>query len=339
MLKSAGHSFNMSRQLTGKKNFTAQKERFEKQCTLPADLIPLLRGRGLLIADEAMAVDYLTHIGYFRLSAYFRPLYRDPKSRTHEFRNGATFERAMELYRFDRKLRLAVFNEIEKIEVALRGALSNTVSDGYKDVFWITKKESYDNRPYTIKKKNGELVEARFDFEDTLGRITGEIDKSKEDFIKQFRKRYGNPYPPAWMIVEILPFGSLCMIYRNIRDNGLQKQIAGQFDLPVGVFSNWFEVLTNLRNMCCHHARMWDKEISIDPAYPKNRRDHFVSNEDGRLKTHNLYIRLAIIKYLLGYVSPANTFTQKLKNLFERYNPDLAAMGFPADWESEPVWA
>jgi abortive infection bacteriophage resistance protein len=328
----------MTKRFIGKQTFVAGKERFGKQCTLPADLIPLLKSRGLFIADEAQAVDYLSHIGYFRLSAYFRPLYKDSKSRTHEFKEGATFERAMELYRFDRKLRLLVFNEIEKIEVALRSALSNTVSDGYGDVFWITKRESYNNEPYTIKKKTGELIEARFDFDDTLGRIAGEIDKSKEDFIKQFRKRYGNPYPPAWMIVEILPFGSLCMIYRNIKDNGLQKQIAGQFDLPVGVFSNWFEVLTNLRNMCCHHARMWDKEISIDPAYPKNRRAFFVSNEAGRLKTHNLYVRLAIIKYLLDYVSPANTFTKKLKALFDKYRPDLTAMGFPADWESEPVW-
>jgi len=328
----------MVKHQTDRKTFTAPKERFGKRCTLPVDLIPLLKSRGLIIRNEAQAVDYLSHIGYFRLSAYFRPLYRDSKSRTHEFKEGATFERAMELYRFDRKLRLLVFNEIEKIEVALRGALSNTVSDGYGDVFWITKRESYDNRPYKIKKKNGEVVEARFDFDDTLGRISGEIDKSKEDFIKQFRRRYSDPYPPAWMIVEILPFGSLCMIYRNIRDNGLQKQIAGQFELPVGVFSNWFEVLTNLRNMCCHHARMWDKEISIDPAYPKNRKEAFVSNEGGRLKTHNLYIRLAIIKYLLGYVSPANTFTTKLKALLDKYNPDIAAMGFPEGWETEPVW-
>ena len=122
----------------------APKERFDKHCTLPVDLIPVLKSRGLIIADEGRAVDYLSHIGYFRLSAYLRPFYKDPKSRSHEFREGTTFERALELYRFDRKLRLLVFNEIEKIEVALRGALSNIVSDGYRDVFWITNKTLFE---------------------------------------------------------------------------------------------------------------------------------------------------------------------------------------------------
>ena len=44
-------------------------------------------------------------------------------------------------------------------------------------------------------------------------------------------------------------------------------------------------------------------------------------------------------KYLLFTVSPNNRFTQKFKSLLAEYpTVDIRAMGFPADWENEPLW-
>ena len=40
-----------------------------------------------------------------------------PKT-AHLYKEGSTFEKVMMLYRFDKKLRLLMFNEIEKIEIA-----------------------------------------------------------------------------------------------------------------------------------------------------------------------------------------------------------------------------
>jgi abortive infection bacteriophage resistance protein len=110
---------------------------YTKKCTLPKDLIPLLRNRGLSIPDEPRAISYLTNIGYFRLSAYLYPLLKEPKT-DHRYKDGTTFEMALGMYRFDRKLRVLLFNEIEKIEVAIRSAMNNLVSDALNDVFWIT---------------------------------------------------------------------------------------------------------------------------------------------------------------------------------------------------------
>ena len=41
----------------------------------------------------------------------------------------------MDMYRFDRKLRLLLFNEIEKIEVAIRSCITNAVSVYFNDLF------------------------------------------------------------------------------------------------------------------------------------------------------------------------------------------------------------
>jgi abortive infection bacteriophage resistance protein len=102
------------------------KPNYTKTCTLPQNLIPLLHNRGLHIADEQKAIDYLTHIGYFRFSAYLYPLLQEPKNE-HCYKSGATFEMALNMYRFDRKLRTLLFNEIEKIEVAIRSAMNNYI--------------------------------------------------------------------------------------------------------------------------------------------------------------------------------------------------------------------
>ena len=160
------------------------KINYSKTCTLPQDLIPLLRTRGLSIPDEQRAISYLTNIGYFRLSAYLHPLLKEPKTE-HRYKDGATFEMALNMYRFDRKLRVLLFNEIEKIEVAIRSAMNNLVSDALNDVFWMTNAAYFNNAAIFTK---------------TTLLIQSEIAKTKEDFIVHFQNKYSNPYPPVWMI-------------------------------------------------------------------------------------------------------------------------------------------
>ena len=285
------------------------------------DLIPLLKNRGLSIPDEQRAVSYLTHIGYFRLSAYFYPLLKEPKT-DRIFKTGATFDMALDMYRFDRKLRILLFNEIEKIEVAVRSAMSNWISDGLGDVFWMTQAKHFNNRSFFAKR---------------LDIIQSELEKSDEDFIIDFKNNYSNPYPPAWMIAEIIPFGVLCKTFNDLKYKSIKKKIANYFALSLPVFSSWTISLVSLRNLCGHHNRTWNKEIPISshnlnhPMYP------WINPAITDMK--RIYFRICIIKYLLFTVSPKNTFTQKLKALLAEYPTiDIKAMGFPANWHTEPLW-
>ena len=54
--------------------------------------------RGMEITDEEKAQHYLSHIGYYRLSAYMYPLLSIPKEQ-HLFKQGVTFSKVMMLYR------------------------------------------------------------------------------------------------------------------------------------------------------------------------------------------------------------------------------------------------
>ena len=85
---------------------------FQKPYTNSHDLVSLLQSRGLTVSDPNRAERYLDFIGYYRLSAYMYPLLQIPKD-LHQYKQGATFNQVMMLYRFDKKLRLLIFNEID----------------------------------------------------------------------------------------------------------------------------------------------------------------------------------------------------------------------------------
>jgi abortive infection bacteriophage resistance protein len=296
------------------------KMNYTKTCTTPSKLISLLRSRGLSILNEEKAISYLTNIGYFRLSAYFYPLLKEPKA-NHRYKSGATFSMALDMYRFDRKLRMLLFNEIEKIEVAFRSALCNVISLELGDVFWITNPNYFDNRQM---------------FDKTLQLIQSELDKTREEFVIHFKETYSDAYPPSWMIVEIIPLGVLYNLYTNFSRKSLKKKIALHFGTPMPVFTSWILILSNLRNLCGHHARLWNKEIPMVAHLLKAPIHPWVAPQ---INMKRVYFRLCIIKYMLFTVSPNNRFTEKLKSLLAEYPAiDTRAMGFPDNWQEEPLW-
>ena len=125
--------------------YMAAKIPFIKTYATPHELVQLLKTRGMEITDEEKAQHYLSHIGYYRLSAYMYPLLSIPKEQ-HLFKQGVTFGKVMMLYRFDKKLRLPLFNEIEKIEVAVRCAIVSSsiflycikpICQSWKPLAWV----------------------------------------------------------------------------------------------------------------------------------------------------------------------------------------------------------
>ena len=218
---------------------------FIKTYSTPHELVQLLKTRGMEITDEEKAVHYLSHIGYYRLSAYMYPLLSIPKEQ-HLFKQGVTFGKVMRLYRFDKKLRLLLFNEIEKIEVAVRCAIVNFGTEMTGNPFWMTDADNFSNPSK---------------FNRSIRLIEDELNHTKEDFINHFKETYTNQYPPSWMLTEILPFGVITNIYSNIKNKKIKKRIAQSFGLQVAPFESWLTVITVTRNSCCHHARVWNRVV------------------------------------------------------------------------------
>ena len=297
------------------------KTSFTKPYSSPEQIVQILKSRGMLMDDEHKVENYLLNIGYHRLSAYIYPFYKSPKSDLM-LKEGTTFEQVLTLYRFDKKLRILLFNEIEKIEVAIRSVLANIGCQELDDRYWITKPEYFANADR---------------FNQTLAVIEKELASSKEDYIEDFRRNYVENYPPAWMITEVLSFGNLNYIYSNIANNRLMKRIGDYFGLKPQVFTSWLTVLANLRNMCCHHARVWNRDFMLNPAEPRKTSNAWI--DTSRIDKKKIFYRLCIIRYFLISVSPNNNLNEKLLDLFVQFpSIDIAAMGGYKEWQDSLLW-
>lgn len=225
------------------------------------------------------------------------------------------------LYRFDKKLRLLLFNEIEKIEIAVREAVMNMTAERTGDIYWLTNSAHF--RDQSI-------------FVNSMAMLSKEYERSTEDFIEHFKRTYTDPFPPAWILGELLPMGSVNMYYRNLKDKGLKKQIAKRFCLHAPVFESWLSVLTLTRNACCHHARVWNKVNKIIPNDMRGMTRPWITIPADKRR---IYYNMCIIKYFLDIISPNNDMLDKMHNLFSKFPEiDLAALGFPVGWEQEPLW-
>jgi len=191
----------------------------------------------------------------------------------------------------------------------------------YKGVYWFM-----DSSIFNDQNKHG----------DSLRKLRNDFRRSDEQFVRAFSNNYSNAYPPCWMMLEITSFGSLSIIYENLRPGRTKRSIANYFGLDDGTFSSWLHTLVYLRNNCAHHNRLWNRIMGITPNNPRTPGNLWLSHIPA---TNKSYYVLSMIIYLLNTVNPNHTFPAKFKELLKEYpNVDVGAMGFPDDWEEEELW-
>ncbi len=89
-----------------------------------------------------------------------------------------------------------------------------------------------------------------------------------------------------------------------------------KFGLQPVVFESWIMTIAGLRNICCHHSRLWNRELPIQMTLPKRPDFAWLSDSVDIKRT---YFRLCMIKYLLFSVSPNNSFKEKVVTLVKLY--------------------
>ena len=138
----------------------------------------------MLVEDDVAAENYLDRIGYYRLSGYWYPFRQidstDPKKRLDQFEDGTHFTDALNLYVFDKKLRLLAMDALERIEVAIRVDIAHLL--GERDAFAYQDKSFLDGK--FTKTKKGKSTSA---YDDWLKKNTRLINYSREPFIKNFK--------------------------------------------------------------------------------------------------------------------------------------------------------
>ena len=283
--------------------------------------IETLKRRGLIINDEAVAQQALDSISYFRLADYWFHLEADHHS--HQFLPGSHFDEILTCYQFDKELKAILFKAIQTIEVAVRSKIIKHIAPACGP-FWFMEPDKAVNQHR---------------FEQNLETIRKEVNRSRERFIREHFQKYTGPdLPPVWKTLEVVSLGVLSKLFNNFKDSGLKHTVARDFGLNHHRFlSSWLESLTALRNHCAHHARVWNRSYPVKPTTPANMPNVWIS--DFTFPEDRLYPQLCCIAYWLHSIDSESTFTTDIKVLLTEYpmtNP--ASMGFPRNWQDEPLW-
>ncbi len=315
-------------------------KRYDKPALTYTEQVELLKSRGMDIPDETRTIRQLANISYYRLSAYMLPhkLKEDGKI-TDKFKEHTTWDSVYNLYVFDRKLRLLLFDAIERVEVAIRAQIVYQLSHKYGS-HWQDCKDIFKG-PVTKRLRDGRVVTMDV-YQDIQRHIKEQLNNNKaEVFIKHYRTRYDDPEnPPSWMTVEIMYINELSRICCGLKKRADVKDIADYFDLPPDKFCSWLHTINYVRNLCAHHARLWNRDMNIVPenlSFSKHL--VWISNPD-TAKRSKIYYFLCMLNFMLQTVNSTSSFKKRLKNLLKEYHDviSLQAMGFPDKWEEEPIW-
>ena len=257
--------------------------RFSKPALTPPQQLERLTEHGLQVRDGNRALRLLEVTSYFRLIPYMRPFQRmDIGGR--RFQPGARLDQIYTLYQFDSRLRQLAMAALERVEVAVRAAISNHMAPNY-GTHWYLARERFNghyNHDGLLSSLRTQLDKERRKFSRerrqienssaSLERQSQNIEHRKRDnYIRFYAETYTEPpLPPSWAMAEELSLGGISHLFSGLARDRDRKQIARCFAVPQLVLASWLHTLTFIRNICAHHARLWNRELAVPPRWARS---------------------------------------------------------------------
>lgn len=313
----------------------------------------------MVITDPAAAAACLERIGYYRLSGYWYPFRRsrictnpltnriveDPITRRaqivvlDDFLPDTTFQQVMDLYVFDKRLRLLFLDAIERVEVALRVDIALLI--GQRDP-WAHRDPSQLHGKFSTKldPATGQTEHSKW-----LARLDATFDRSKEEFAKHFKRKYADAHLPIWTAIELWDFGMLSVFLSGMKVGDL-TQLALKYGIPrpEKLLTSWARNINNVRNLCAHHSRLWNRSPADQIAPPRSgeitRLDHIIADQNAQAR---IYATACVLQFLLRTIHPTSSWGNRLKNHLATF-PDqspavsVSQAGFPRGWGTLPLW-
>jgi abortive infection bacteriophage resistance protein len=247
--------------------------------------------------NDELVLFYLKHYNYYRLRGYW--LYFEEKNIK------ATFEDVINFYNFDNEVRLLFIKYLELIEISIKSNFTYILTNKYENSHIILDKDLFKNEKY---------------FNDGIKKLQKSFSNSNELFATHYKKNYQETLPPLWVCVEFMTFGELSKWINNLNDKDT-KLIAKEYNIKsVEVFRSFLYHLTEIRNKCAHHSRIWNQKFSHKFEIPNKFKESFDENN------YKLSHTLLVMKLLLKPVIKDN-FVKEVIELAGNHKIPLNEMG------------
>lgn len=286
-----------------------------------------LQRRGVQVPDTDKAAHYIQRIGYYRLSEYIVPFFKGAPNESRPDRQGEalSFDRILELYKFDRKLRLLALDALERIEISIRSDIREFLVETYGENW--------------LEKAPKEVPE---DICDSIKRIIFQKNGSEGDGASRVGAAVAEPKERTDPI-NAITFGKTCRIF-DFLPNQQKKRIARSYHLNnFKILRSCLRSLTTVRNISAHHERLWNIELLTTPKIPAKVLDQ-LSQTSSQPYDISFYGQALIIYYLLQKIARNTTWHTRLYKLIEENAAKITLislrqhMGFPDEWHTEPFW-
>jgi abortive infection bacteriophage resistance protein len=284
------------------------------------DQIRLLERRGLVVADKNLAAEVLGICNLYRFGGYALHFWVNSNTRPQQYQPGTRFEDVVRVMDFDRALRMLTMDAIERLEVAVRSAITSRASLFYNSPHWYLDSIRFKDRTSHLT---------------FLSKSAGDFGRNKEIYVRHYKDKYSDPaFPPSWILAEISTFGTWSHLYKNLKERRLRNQIAGVFNLAHEPFEKNLHVLNNTRNYCAHHNRVWNRLFTFTPTL-KQSKTVTIPASDHR----SFAAQAGMIWVMLRAIEPNSNWTRDVRDLLVRYGINAALMGLPTGWDTDPFWS
>ncbi len=286
----------------------------------------ILRERGL-VAEPQELEGILSSIDYFRLKGYISSF--QPSKKSNIIQPNTTLKSVLALYKFDKELRILIFEAISEIEIALRSRLT------YEFV------HLYGEAGYTKHSNLPNFSKYKYNF--FLSDLKQRTKNSTEDFVTSSKKYYKDEVLPLWMMAELMDMGNVVNFYMATKHK-IRRGVAAYFNLPSSVnlkndvFYSWLKTLLTVRNQCAHHSRFWNKGLTRTPQtlHQKKYPEWHIGD---KINYRRSGFVLFMCRHLLKHVLPPSDWHIKVEKLFSDYPKiPLHEMGLPKNWQKHTLW-
>lgn len=323
-----------------------------------AELRATLERRGMEMKDRKDVERELRRIGYFRLGAYTYP-FREMLPATSvpetskQFRGdgfipGSKFDYVMALYKYDSGLRRICLDGLQDLEVGVRAATAHVLSRrspfAHLDAQYLDSAACQSSD--TGSKTNRTKFEAWIDVYEASRK-----DSKDEDFVAHHLVKYGNDIH-LWATSETLTFGGVVRLFNLLKIDD-KNAVAAYFGVSDGNrFHKWLLALNGLRNVCAHHHRLWNRQLTYEIKVVAGVVTADLHHVAALGNSKKLYHTLALLAYLLRQRDGGAQWHLTFKTYVRKFpkipllGPDGTSplvsmeysMGFPPGWENLPLW-